>query len=185
MGNSRIMVVVGEHQWTLGAIHLACAVARSNGSEVVLLHMVPVRRTWFLGTDLGLVDFTLEDQRGLTEYAQIPASYGVCFSVCVFQYDAYVSGLLNAAEQLDTLIVFAVPPRGFFALWHEIKVRWLKRALSNRHRSLYTLEQPDDAVKWTPLITLAPETAPALPAKQTEPPAASQLPLPTAHYRPE
>ena len=97
MGNSRIMVVVGGRQWTLGAIHLAGAVARSNGREVILLQMVPVRHPWLLGTDLGLLDFSLEDQCNLVEYKQILARYDVCFSVCVFQYDAYVSGLVDAA----------------------------------------------------------------------------------------
>jgi len=181
MDNASIMVVVGERQWTLQAIHLACAVARSNGSEVVLLHMVPVRHTWFLGTDLGLVDFTIKDQLALVEYAQIPASYSVCFSTCVFQYDAYVTALLDAAEQLNTGIVFALPPRRLFPLWHKIEVRWLRRALSKRHRSLYTLEQPDDVVKWAPLITLAPERTAALSARQPELPAVDQFPLPGAH----
>jgi len=186
MGNSCIMVVVGERQWTLQAIHLACAVARSTGSdEVVLLNMVPVRHTWLLGTDLGLVDFSIEDQLDLVEYSQIPAIYGVGVSTCVFQYDAYVTALLDAAEQLNTPIVFALPPRRLVPLWHEIEVRWLKRALSKRHRSLYTLEQPDDMVPWTPLITVASETAVALPTEQAEPAAADQLPAPSSHGCPE
>lgn len=185
MDNTSIMVVVGEHQWTLQAIHLACAVARSNGREVVLLNMVPVRHTWLLGTELGLVDFTIEDQIAIAEYAQIPTLYGVCFSICVFQYDAYVSALLDAAEQHNTLIVFALPPRRLVPLWHKIEVGWLRRALSNRHRSLYTLEQPDDVVKWAPLITLAPDRAAHLCTNQPEPPAVDRFPVSKADDSPE
>ena len=36
MGTSTIMVVVGDRKWTLAAIHLACAVAQGNGSEITL-----------------------------------------------------------------------------------------------------------------------------------------------------
>jgi len=184
MGNSKIMVVVGERQWTLRAIHLACAVARGNDGEVVLLHMVPVRHTWLLGTDLGFADYTLEDRRALAKVTQIPATYGVCCSVCLFQYDGYFSGLVDAAEQFDTPIIFALLPHRLVPLWHEIELRWLKRALANRHRSLYTLEQPGDVVGWTPLITLASEAAAAGPANRAEAPAADQPALPRARSRP-
>lgn len=185
MGSSRIMVVVGERQWTLQAIHLACAVAQSNDSKLVLLHMVPVRQTWFLGTDLGLVDFTFHDELSLAEYAQIPTSYGVCLSVCVFQYAAFVSGLLYAADQFDPQIVFALPPRRLIPLWRKLEVAWLRRALSNRHRALYTLEEPDDVIKWAPLITLAPKAVASLTARQPELAALNHLRPPKPRARPK
>jgi hypothetical protein len=126
------------------------------------------------------VDFSFEAQCSVHEYAWIVASYGVCFEVCIFQYATYTSALVQAADQFEAAAVFAALPRRLIPLWHRIEVWWLKKALSRRHRSLYLLEQPDDVVAWTPLITLPPESSLALPGNLPEQPAVSQLPMPQA-----
>jgi hypothetical protein len=154
MDNPRIMLVLGERQWTLGTLHLACAVARSNDHQIILLKMVPVRQPLLLGTDMGYVDFTFEEQCNVNEYTRIAASYGVCFEVCVLQYANYIPALMQAADQCEATVVFAALPHRLIPLRHRIEVWWLKRALCRHHRSLYLLEQPDDVVAWTLSITL-------------------------------
>ena len=183
MQNNTIMVVIGEHDWTLKAVHLASAVALSRGSQVLLLKMVPVRHPILLGTDLGYVDLTYQDQRKIVEYQCAAARYGVKVESCIFQYTGYISGLIDAADQFHADMVFAMPPKRLFALQRRIDVWWLTRALAQDHRTLYTLEQTGDQTEWTPQVTVVPEAPAALPATKPEERVIHQLEMPGLHLK--
>jgi hypothetical protein len=177
MTDSRVLVVLGELEWTLRAIHLACAVVRSSGGQVVLLQMVPVRHPSYLGTDLAYLDFTPEQQERVSEYRHLTSTYGVGFSVCVFSYDVYPSSLVDAAEQLGATTVFAGFHRHRIPGWDALEKWWIKRALSHHHRDLCTLEPPDGEEGWIPQLTLVPspfKVPSAGEAVETEPRQSSQ-----------
>src|SRR5438045_2366359 len=83
---SCVMVQVAEPTWTVAALHLACAVARTQGEALVLVKMVPVSHVGWLGTELGYQNFTEADHRLLREYAATAEAYGVIPSAELFQY---------------------------------------------------------------------------------------------------
>jgi len=177
MPEPRIMVVLGRPEWTLPAIHLACAVVTDCGGQVILLQMVPVRHPTHLGTDLGYLDFGPEEQREVEEYRHVTSTYGVGFSVCVFQYMAYASGLVDAADRFEATAVFARLPRRLVPWWGALERGWVRRALSHRRRGFYSLEPPEGEPVWTPYLTLVPPSARRLPGEPVEP-ALGRLPAP-------
>jgi hypothetical protein len=154
--DSKVLVVLDEPEWTLGAIHLACAVVRSRGGKVVLLQMVPVRHPTYLGSDLAYLDFTFEQQRRLSEYQLLTSDYGVDFSVCVLPYDTYAGSLVDAAEQLGATVVFARFHRHWIPGWDALDRWWVERSLAHHGRELHTLEPPDGDAGWTPQLTFVP-----------------------------
>lgn len=140
MDHPRIMVVIGEHEWTLRALHHACASAKRDGNQLVLLKMVPVKHHLLLGTDLGS-SLTQEEQRRMLEYLSLTDSCAVSCSVCVFQYMAYSNALLSAAEQLDTGTIVAPFPPEWVAAWRRLKIWWLRTRLERNARALHIIEQ--------------------------------------------
>lgn len=140
MDHPKIMVVIGEHEWTLDAVHQACALARRDGNQLVLLKMVPVKHHLLLGTDPG--SFVNKDEQSrVMEYLSLVDSYAVSCSICIFQYVAYSNALLSAAEQLDIRTIFASFPQEWLSAWRRFKISWLKRRLVRYDRALHVLDQ--------------------------------------------
>ena len=140
-----ILVVTGDHDWTLQAVHLAAAMARETGAAVRLVEMVAVNRVDLLGDGLEESPLSYTRLEALREYAAAIDGYGIPVAVTTFAYADYVGGLLSAAEQNGARVVFAPAPGGspaFLAAW---RGWYLRRAL---RRPLYTLA--DGAAVWQP-----------------------------------
>lgn len=183
MQNNNIMVVIGEHDWTLKAAHLASAVALSRCGEVLLLKMIAVRHPILLGTDLGYMDLTVQDQQQITEYERIVARYGVRVEGCIFQYSGYVSGLIDAAGQFHASIVFALPPRRPFAFQHRLDVWRLGKGLARHDRRLYTLEPIGGEAEGTPYFVSDVQPEALLPASVPEKQTIHPLEMPGLHHK--
>lgn len=157
---NKIMIVLGDRQWTLNALHLACAMVRNNNGEVILVKMVPVQHPIMLGTDAGYRDFTVQDEESTCFFAATAEDYGVPFSVFVCQYASYVSGIADVAEQIEVTAVFCQSPRSHVPFWAKVQKWLLEQALARRHIALYMLEQSDGTLEWTPSVTISSETRP-------------------------
>jgi hypothetical protein len=151
-----IMVQMAEPQWTLQALHLACAVARANGYPITLVKMVPVSHVGWLATELGYQHFTIEDRRLLQECSITAEDYGVPSSVKLFQYVTLSEAVVDAAEQFNPRIVFATLPHYKLPYWRKYLIWRMRHALEHQQRLLYTLEESLTPVQQTPSIIVPP-----------------------------
>ena len=86
MEKTRLMIVMDKRDWTLAALHLACAMSRRAQADLLLLKMVPVRHPAQLGTETGMLDFSDEDIAALEDMAATAEDYGVSLRRLVCQY---------------------------------------------------------------------------------------------------
>jgi hypothetical protein len=135
-----IMVHMANREWTLAAMHTACALARNTGAEVTVVKMVAVHHPGWLGTDLGYRSLSWQDHDNLRYYQATAEDYGVAFSMLVFQYVTLPEALVDAAAYIDAQEVFAVLPQSLIPYWRQLQLWNLRRQLSQQGRCLYTLE---------------------------------------------
>jgi hypothetical protein len=150
-----IMVAVGERQWTLEAMHLACALARNTGKEIVLVKLISVSQPSYLGANFALWIYTAEDQAQIREYTHTAEDYGVKLSLTMFEYIDFVPGLVQAAEDADADVVFATLPDSVIPYWRGLRLWSLRRQL--KARTLYTLDRDTKIPEWKPSITVMAE----------------------------
>ena len=146
------MVATGERQWTLEAMHLACALARNTGKDLVLVQMVSVSQPSYLGANFAHWNDTAEDQAHMRDYVHTAEDYGVNLSVTVFEYIDYVPGLVQAAEHVDAEFVFATLPKSAIPYLRRLRLWNLRREL--KPRTLYTLDPDTTMPEWKPTITV-------------------------------
>lgn len=158
MNGSRLMIVMGGRDWTLAALHLACALSRGSGAEVLLLKMIPVRHPLLLGTEAGFLDFTAEDVQALADMAATAEDYGVPLDVQLFQYVSYWPGVVDAAAQLDVSAVIVRVPPSFIPYWQDFRRRWLGRRLDTQQQLFFALDDLTPSLTWTSSITLQDDT---------------------------
>jgi hypothetical protein len=146
-GSSSIMVRIGEPAWTLAALHLACAVARTHRCELLLVKMVPVSHASWLGTEFGNQNFTERDRRFLQECSATAEDYGITFSTGVYQYFTLSEAIVDAAEHFNTRIVFASLPQYKLPFWRRFLMWQMRRQFAKQGRLLYALDEtfPDEA----------------------------------------
>ena len=148
-----IMVVTGEHAWTLQALHLAAAMARETGASLLLVEPVRVSHLEYLGAGLREALLPYDRLTALHEYAAAIRDYGIEVTIAPYECTDYIGGLLSAVDQVAPLAVFAPAPGGRLPLLAEARLWYLRRAL---RRPLYTLSAGDGMARWTPA---APESA--------------------------
>lgn len=149
-----IVVQMSDRQWTMKAMHLACAMARNTQSSLVLLHLRPVKNPGLLGSGIGLEVPSVSEYQDLEDYGMIAEDYGVTLTVQPMAYESLVDALAQSAEYLNASALFAQLSESVFALWHRVQ-RWnLRRQLESHHCHLYTLETPVQADEWMPSISL-------------------------------
>lgn len=154
MSESRLMIVMGERNWTQAVLHLVCAMARRSGAEVLLLKMAPVRHPLLLGAAVSLPDFTAEDIQILADLAATAEDYGVSMHVQLFQYANYWPGVVDAAAQLGTTAVLAHIPSSPIPYWHDFRRWWLRRRLAGQQQLFLALDDLTPSLVWMPSVTL-------------------------------
>jgi hypothetical protein len=154
MNESRLMIVMGERDWTQAVLHLVCAASRRSGAEVLLIKMAPVRHPLLLGAAVGLPDFPAEDVQVLEDLAATAEDYGVTVDVRVFQYANYWPGVVDAAAQLGATAVLAHIPSSPIPYWHDFRRWWLRRRLAGQQQLFLALDDLTPSLVWTPSVTL-------------------------------
>lgn len=136
-----IMVVVDKRSWTIKALNCACRLALRRNAMIALVQLVPVTRIAMLGTDLGYLNFTQEDEDNLEDYTEIIESYGVKYSAHLFQAtSARTKATLDAAALVDAQIVFATVAKSYWPRWQKFQLARLRSGLTKHQRQL--VDQP-------------------------------------------
>lgn len=170
MMDTRLMIVMGERNWTLAALHLACAMSRREQADVLLLNMVPVRHPLLLGTEAGSLSFTAEDEAALNDMAATAEDYGVPLEVKNCQYANYWNAVADAAAQLGATAVLVNIPSSRIPYRQELR-RWLlRRQLARQNQLLIALDNLSPSLTWTPSITLQDDMAAMLDRHQIQHP---------------
>jgi hypothetical protein len=143
-----------DNQWTLQALHLACAVARSDGTNVVLVRFDPVQHTGWLGSQLPEREHTIQELDELQQYRAVAAEYNVPLTSTIFYYATFTDAIVQAAAYVKAQAVFVVLPPTVFPLWRKW-LNWLVGArLSDLDCEYYNLEQVKDSADWTPSVLI-------------------------------
>jgi len=149
-----LLVQMADEQWTMSALHLACALARNVGGKVVLLRLMQVQHPSYLGTAFGDRSPSETEYHDLKEYAATAEDYGLQLTVQPMQCATTLDAVADAAEQLDAFAVFAHVPESRIPYWRQFQIWNIERRLNAQNRQLFTLDQPIDYVKWMPSIII-------------------------------
>ncbi len=149
-----ILVQISNKQWTMQAMHLACAMARNTHSSVTLLNLMRVRSPALLGTELGVVPPTTQEHQDLHEYVMVAEDYGVEIILQPMQYDDIAEAIIQAADYADASVVFAHLPESVFPFWKKFQTWNLRRELLAQGRQLYILDTNEKADEWVPSVSL-------------------------------
>jgi hypothetical protein len=149
-----ILVQISNKQWTMQAMHLACAMARNTRDSVTLLHLMRVRNPVLLGTELGIVPPTSQERKDLCEYEMIAEDYGVKMIVQPMQYDDLAEALLQAADFTNAQVVFVNLPESLFPFWKRFQMWNFRRELAAHGRQIYILDQTNQTDEWVPSVSL-------------------------------
>jgi hypothetical protein len=158
-----ILVQMSDKSWTTQAIHLACALARHNEAEVVLLRLIQVRHPGLLGTNLGDREMTSRELQDLSAYDATARDYAIGLSVRQMQCATALDALVDAADQIDADVVFAHIDKSYLPFWRRFQIWALERRLAASHRQLFTLDRPNAALG--PLSPIAIQPAPGVTGK--------------------
>ncbi|HVU13620.1 MAG TPA: hypothetical protein VHD90_20210 [Phototrophicaceae bacterium] len=139
---STILVQMADRAWTEEALHLACAMARNNHTNVTLLRMIEAQHYSWLGTTLGFENFSADESDALWDYKTIAEKYDVELEVQPMQWISYVGAIIDASDQLEAGAVFACPPHHVLSFMRRFEIWDLRRQLEERNRKLYLLDQP-------------------------------------------
>jgi hypothetical protein len=151
---TNILVQMAEENWTMQALHLACALARNSNSKVVLLQLMQVKNPSLLGASFDGHSPSEREYADLEEYAATAEDYGVELELQPMQCISMLDAVVDAAEQLNTVVVFAHVLPSRIPYWRRFQVWNLERRLRNQRQQLFTLDQPLDRFEWTPSITV-------------------------------
>jgi hypothetical protein len=148
-----IMVQMRDRQWTMRALHLACAMARDHHTEVVMVRFVYAQHPSWLGTEMVDIIPCDQDQQDMCEYIATAEDYGVKLSIAPMHYTTLAGAIADAADAVAAEVVFANIPETHVPYWRKLQMWSLERQFAARQRQLYTLEQPDETPIVTPAVT--------------------------------
>jgi hypothetical protein len=132
-----IMVQVADPAWTWDVLHAACKLARACGGVIELVHMVHARHLSYLGSELGYLELSSEDQQSLQVYADTAEDYGVTCGVTLYQYCTLYEAIVGAADMVAADIVFAKLPKSMIPFWSDCQFELLRVRLSRQHIELF------------------------------------------------
>ena len=168
MSSYNILLIPGERKWTSKALHLACAMARSNDGHVILLKMVAAGHPALLGSPEGSRNVTHNEMRALAELATTAEKYDVPVTVTLCQYASYARALVDAAEQLSAAAVFAPMPASRVPLWARFQAWRLEGNLARAGCTLHTVEPAGGPLEWTPSATQVASTSTVPRSKESQ-----------------
>lgn len=148
-----ILVQISDHQWTTQAVHMACAMANTTRSSVVLLHMIQVQTPYLLGANLGAPP-TISELVAIDEYRRIAADYGVELVLRRMEYNTLSDALVQAVECINPSLLFAHLPKNAIPSWHKLEQWNLRRRLKTQQCQLETLDESNTAEDSVPAVTL-------------------------------
>lgn len=155
-----ILVQMAVREWTMQAMHFACAMARGNDAKVILLHLLPVSDIRQLGTSYGISAPSRQEHADLWEYTNTAEDYDVPFSIQPIQCLSRLDAVVEAAHQYDAQTVFAYIPKSYIPYWQRYQARRLEHRLFAEHRQLYTLMKPETNLYRVPSIVTEPIRSP-------------------------
>jgi hypothetical protein len=136
---SPILIQMAERQWTLHALHLACAVSRNQGDAIVLLRLINVDHLSYLGANFGDYPLNATEINDLNEYLATAEDYGVQLTMQPMQCTDPVEAMAQAAQFLRAGIIFAyIPPQPWRWL-AQVKEWLLQRRFAQGGGQLFTL----------------------------------------------
>src|SRR3954447_26286985 len=100
-----IMIQVARRGWTINALHAACQMAKKVKGRIALVKMVPVQHFAWLGTELGYMDLTYEEEEEIKDYQELIEEYNVEFDICLFQYTSMVNAIVQAVEHAQAQVL--------------------------------------------------------------------------------
>jgi hypothetical protein len=154
-----ILVQISDFEWTMRAMHLACAISRNTHSGLVLLQLRQVANPALLGSGLGVDLPSLREHEELCEYSAVAEDYGIEFTLQPMVYASQVDALVQAAAAVNASVIFAHLPGQFLPFWDRLQ-RWnLHRQLASQGCQLYTLEPSEQPEKWIPVSAKAAKRA--------------------------
>lgn len=145
-----ILVHIGDFEWTMKAMHLACAMAHNTQSNLVLLQLRAVSNPALLGSGLGVDLPSSYEDNNLRKYLAVAEDYGVTFTLQPMAYVSRIDALIQAASEIDAVVVFTHFPKRILPLWDRLQQWSLRRQLAAQGCQLYTLspsEQPEKRVQ--------------------------------------
>ena len=72
-----ILVQMSEKQWTMPALHLACALARNTQAQIILLRLMTLAHPSYLGSEFGFSIPTSQECEDIAEYKATAEDYDV------------------------------------------------------------------------------------------------------------
>jgi hypothetical protein len=145
-----ILVCDSTYQWTLEALHLASAIAKTNGYVVTLVQLVPVDHPLHLGQAFAYRHYTDAERQAMAEYQATLEDYGVEHSSVLFQSVNRDDAIVSAAEQFHAIIVFATLPPSRIPGWRRLLIWNMHRRLKQHGCTLFTLDNTLDPLVWPP-----------------------------------
>ena len=155
-----VLVVPGDCRWTLKALNLACAMARSHDGQVILLKMAAAGHPALLGSPEGLRYVTDSDRQALAELKTTAEEYNVPAQVTLFAYANYAHALVSAVEQLDARALFATLPPSRLPFWALPAVA-RGRSISPARLHAAAVTQAGGPLEWAPTATQITAAKPA------------------------
>jgi len=149
-----ILVQVADPEWTMQAVHLACAMARNTHSPLVLLHLMEVRNPYLLGAEIGVMPPSRSQLEAIGEYSMIAEDYGLELTVRPMSFISLADALVQAAEHTHASVVFAPVPQSRLPFWRKLHLLNLRRQLTAQGCQLYTLDEPEQTEDWVPTVSM-------------------------------
>jgi hypothetical protein len=148
----KIVVQISDREWTMQAVHFACAMARNTESTLVLLQLWPVTNAGLLGTGIGADALSARNALDIEEYETIAEDYGVPLVVQPMECESLIEATMQAAAQLKAAALFMHLSQRRFAFWHQFQVRHIQRRLAAFHCRLYLCDRQDQNETWLPSV---------------------------------
>ncbi len=144
-----ILVQMSEKCWTMEAMHLSSALARSIDGKIVLLRLVLANNPGLLGW--GISSPTAQENRLIEEYAMIAEDYDVEFWVQPMQYVTQIDALVQAVEILGASVLFADIPQSRVPYWRQLRLWSLRHQLDDCR--LYILDKEENYSISKPMVS--------------------------------
>ena len=149
-----ILVQSSEYSWTLQAMHLACAMAHDNHSQVILLGLAYVPHPGCLGTEFWHTTLTQQDVYLFSKCGAIAEQYQVDFRFEFIQCVTTAGALVTAADDFFADVIFACVSPSPVPFWQKYQIWNLKRQLLRVDCQLLALNKPADSLSHFSIINV-------------------------------